>query len=225
MSCLDKVVAVSNDGARHLQKGYGMYPGKISRSYLAVEPMKENDMPLADSFTLVSCSTFYSYKRIPFLIETLSRCKETIHWVHIGDLGDEKEKSVQLLKTLPANVTYSWKGFLSKTRIKEFYNATPVNLFINVSSSEGLPVTLMEAISCGIPIMATHVGGVAEIATPATGILLDKDISAVDLAQMLDGVVSKKINLPGKATIENAWKENFSPGNYEKFYKEVLCAV
>ena len=36
-------------------------------------------------------------------------------------------------------------------------------LFINVSSSEGIPVSIMEAMSAGIPVIATAVGGTPEI--------------------------------------------------------------
>ena len=51
----------------------------------------------------------------------------------------------------------------------------PIDIFINVSSSEGLPVAIMEAISFDIPIIATNVGGTSEIVTPETGILIAPD--------------------------------------------------
>jgi len=48
-------------------------------------------------------------------------------------------------------------------------------LFINTSSSEGIPVSMMEAQSFGIPILAMDVGGVREIVGPQTGRLLQQD--------------------------------------------------
>ena len=46
------------------------------------------------------------------------------------------------------------------------------DLFVNMSLSEGIPVSIMEAISFGIPIIATNVGGNAEIVNDETGVLI-----------------------------------------------------
>lgn len=48
-----------------------------------------------------------------------------------------------------------------------------MRLFFNVSSMEGLPVSLMESISYGIPAVATNVGGTGEVVVNGiTGTLL-----------------------------------------------------
>ena len=57
----------------------------------------------------------------------------------------------------------------------DWYRRNRVDLFISLSSSEGLPVSMMEAISFGIPILATDVGGVSEIVKRATGRLVSVD--------------------------------------------------
>jgi len=43
--------------------------------------------------------------------------------------------------------------------VLNYYASNPVDVFINTSSSEGLPVSIMEAMSFGIPVIATNVGG------------------------------------------------------------------
>ena len=74
---------------------------------------------------------------------------------------------------------------------QEYYSANRVDLFISLSASEGLPVSMMEAISFGIPILATGVGGVPEIVNTSTGRLVKADDSANSIAlaarQLLDG--------------------------------------
>ena len=48
-------------------------------------------------------------------------------------------------------------------------------MFINLSSSEGIPVSIMEAQSFGIPVIATNVGGSGEIVVSETGVLVDEN--------------------------------------------------
>lgn len=55
------------------------------------------------------------------------------------------------------------------------YSEHPVDVFINLSTNEGVPVSIMEAISFDIPIVATDVGGTSEIVTDETGILVSSN--------------------------------------------------
>ncbi|WP_180272189.1 glycosyltransferase [Actinomyces ruminis] len=53
---------------------------------------------------------------------------------------------------------------------------SPRHLLVNVSASEGVPVSIMEALSAGIPVVATDVGGTGELVrTGSNGILLPAD--------------------------------------------------
>ena len=56
--------------------------------------------------------------------------------------------------------------------MREYYRDTHVDLFISLSAQEGLPVSIMEAISFGIPVLAADVFGVPEIVTANTGCLV-----------------------------------------------------
>jgi colanic acid/amylovoran biosynthesis glycosyltransferase len=54
-------------------------------------------------------------------------------------------------------------------QVIDYYTTNHIALFLSLSSREGLPVSLMEAISCGIPLLATTVGGVSEVVNENTG--------------------------------------------------------
>lgn len=57
----------------------------------------------------------------------------------------------------------------------QFLKNNAISFFINVSTREGIPVSMMEAISCSIPLIGTDVCGVPEIVTRDTGFLIPVD--------------------------------------------------
>jgi glycosyltransferase involved in cell wall biosynthesis len=67
----------------------------------------------------------------------------------------------------------------------DFYTEQPFDLFVNVSASEGVPFSIMEAFSVGIPVMATNVGGTGEIVNEQVGMLLPSDINLAGLVQKI----------------------------------------
>ena len=66
------------------------------------------------------------------------------------------------------------------------------SLFINVSESEGVPVSIMEALSCGLPIIATNVGGVSEIVDAHVGVLIDKDFVFNDVSHAISELINNR---------------------------------
>lgn len=118
-------------------------------------------------FNLISCSNVVPVKRIGLIIKALEKIDDDreIHWVHFGDGQDLTEIKSQAAEFLDAkeNIHYTFTGFISNKKVIEYYEMHYVDCFITTSSSEGIPVSIMEACSFGIPIIATNVGGISEI--------------------------------------------------------------
>ena len=113
-------------------------------------------------------------------------------------------------KKLIKNITYHFYGFTDNDKILNFYHQNQVDLFINVSETEGIPISIMEAFSSGIPAIATNVGGVSELVNNNNGFLVDKDIKSEELAK----IICKFYTLP-----ENQIKE-LRKSAYEKWKNE-----
>lgn len=182
-------------------------------------------------YLLVSCSRLVTMKRVSLIIESLSRLKGVeLDWYHLG--GGEletvlKKKAAMLLDGSP-NVNYFFCGQMSNDQIHDFYASHRVDLCLNVSDSEGLPVSLMEAISYGIPIMATDVGGTAEICNSHTGVLLDKNISADGLAREISLYFQRPY--PERERLRESsfeyWQKNFyAEKNYRRFIDMIKSFV
>jgi len=222
---LNRLFVISEDGRQYLLEKNKGQEEKLSVSRLGTRKVEASATPSNDSlFRLVSCSYIKPVKRLDLLVEALKLCKSNIEWRHIGD-GPLLEKIAEQTKELPSRITCSFLVNMKNDEIINNYVSEPADVFINVSESEGVPVTIMEAFSCAIPVIATDVGGTAELVNETNGLLLNKDISAEELAKAIDEMASlqneKMKNMREVAL--NTW-ENLCDAdkNYQGFVSELL---
>lgn len=143
-----------------------------------------------DSIHLLSVSYVVPVKRIHLIIEALSLCSKSgikINWIHIGD-GSEMQNIIQLAQDKLDDrqfVTYRFLGARANAQVCDYYKDTNVDLFVNMSESEGLPVSIMEAMSHGVPVIAPDVGGIGEIVDDAAGWLLNKEHCVAEFVSVI----------------------------------------
>lgn len=221
---LDKVVCISEDGKEYLQSSYPSYEEKIKVMRLGCKGGCFESFPCKKGiFSIVTCSAVVEVKRLDLLAKTLAKMKEEICWVHYGE-GKELDKLKSLCKEiLPANIKVLWKGHIdNKVLVEQEYRDNYYHLFINVSSMEGIPVSIMEAFSYGIPAIATRVGGNPELVSHGcNGILIDKDFSSRELAGAIIKFyrMDREEYLSYREEARKTWCEKFDS---EKQYKEFI---
>jgi N-acetyl sugar amidotransferase len=142
-----------------------------------------------ENFTIVSCSSIIPLKRIHLIIEILTLIDNfPIKWIHFG--SGELENEISTLAKIKLgnhqNVDFEFKGFVDNDEIHEFYKTNPIDLFINVSEYEGIPISLMEAMSNSIPCVGTDVGGVSEIINEKNGYLIDVDFKPSEVKKIIE---------------------------------------
>ncbi|WP_347839084.1 glycosyltransferase [uncultured Draconibacterium sp.] len=223
---LDKVVFISEDGlqyqSRCLNKKYNNYI--VSR--LGTEKIEESDNKNKNNtFLLVSCSTLTPVKRVDLIINALAMIAEIdIQWIHFGDGKLKNKLLLQAKERLDgkANISYTFKGNVSNTEIHKFYANTQVNCFINVSESEGIPVSIMEAMSYGIPVIATDVGGTRELVDNDCGVLAEPDITEVELAKIILKEFNSNLIYQKGSKAKLNWQKKFSAHvNYKYFINDL----
>src|SRR5690606_34587560 len=119
---------------------------------------------------LVSCSAVIELKRIHLIAEILSHITVPVKWTHFGD-GPLMNEVKQKVGSLKLSKFCEFKGYVPNGEFLSYLQSTAISLVINVSESEGIPVSLMEAISFGIPVAGPDVCGVPELVTKDTGLL------------------------------------------------------
>lgn len=139
---------------------------------------------------IVSTSMVEPVKRVMLIAKSLLYVKSKIIWYHLGDgSGLEEIKAFVNKNNLASKAILL--GKIPSKEVLPFYLNNPIDLFLIVSSSEGVPVSIMEAFSAGIPVYATDVGGTGEIVDSSVGQLLESDIRPEKLASYIDNFAIK----------------------------------
>jgi len=159
---LNKVYTVSDAGRKYLGAKYPVHNSKVETSYLGTADYGQSVGEKTDAYQLVSCSAIIPLKRVERLLEVMAHMTDKIHWTHIG-FGVDIEGLRRKAKLLPENIKVTFTGSKGHEDVMDFYKKNHLDCFLNISTTEGLPVAMMEAISFGIPIFATDVGGVKEM--------------------------------------------------------------
>jgi len=219
---ISKVFTVSGAGQDYLQGKYPKEKNKVNTSYLGTTDHGMGKVTSNDAFHIVSCSNIVGLKRVDRIISSLSLVKKNVRWTHIGTGANLSSLREQAAK-LPSNITCDLKGSLTNKEVMDFYKNEPIDGFINVSTTEGLPVAMMEAISFGIPIIGTDVGGVKEIVTEETGLLIPVNFEDEFLANQISIFLDRfGGSIEVKNRVREFWKKNFDAlNNYEEFTNRI----
>lgn len=223
------VHAISQDAADYLSERYpGLSLYVVSRlgttrgSWLQLRSVE-------GALHLVSVSNVIPLKRVAMIAKSVHLFAERrsgfrIKWTHFGD-GPLFEDLKRLVADFDApNLEVDLRGGQLNSVIKEFYGNNPVDLFINLSESEGIPVSFMEAMSYAIPVMATNVGGVGEILDSSCGYLLTSGVSAEQVADRLCEIFDDRELLNATASQAlKVWTERYSADvTYPDFCGDLL---
>ena len=227
---INQLFTISLDGQKYLTGLFPNYCDKISLSRLGVNKQARL-YPVKDSNKLrvLSCSYIRPDKRLEFIISALSQIKNIeIYWTHIGE-GSKSESYRSEIKQLArrklhSNIHYKFMGDLMNQEVLSYYKSSKVDIFINLSRTEGIPVTIMEAMSFGIPVMATDVGGTREIVNNENGFLLSAnpniDMVTAKIKEFYNLSIQQRDDKSNAAF--NTWKEFYDAElNYSDFYKNI----
>ena len=223
LEMLDRVFCISEDGRNYLLHTYPSFAQKITVSRLGTE-----DFGLSRSsengFRILSCSSITEVKRIELIIAGVKRFAqsfepEKVFWTHIGSgpLADQMiTKARELVKC--DNLKYSFAGQLTHVEVLDYFRNNPVDVFVNTSSSEGLPVSIMEAMSFGIPVVATDVGGNSELVSDDTGALLASNCTPQDVCEGIKSVFLKAKDPTVRDQARQKWETRAKADvNFKKF--------
>ena len=153
------VVSISDRCTENLTQYFKVPPGHIHKIHNCVADihLPRHRVPSGDTITLLYPARINDVKRQPEIVERLKgRLNSNIHILFAGD-GPLLE---QLQAVTAGSAQFTAMGYVSD--IPSLMQKCDYMLLF--SRHEGLPITLIEAAMCGLPIVCNDVGGNTEIA-------------------------------------------------------------
>ena len=139
-------------------------------------------------FRLVSCAAVIERKQIPVLIDALAMWGEgRVRWTHIGGGPDEQAVRAYAAQRLGDrhHIEFEITGHVTPEQVQQYYQAQPFDVFVNTSRSEGVPVSIMEAMRAGVLTVAPRINGIPELVDQDVGMLYEPQDGAQGVYEAL----------------------------------------
>lgn len=226
---LDHLLFVSRHGLEHFRSRTGL-TGPVGSpalgcSRLGTPALTDSPLGRRAPFVVLSCSALGPVKRVGLIARALAHVSSEVRWIHVGD-GPSRMAVEAACRSLPAHVRVDLLGALPHERALALYREVRPTVFVNASASEGVPVSIMEALSAGVPVVATAVGGTPEIVRDGeNGTLLSPDVEPPALAAALERFARLSDDEYGAlaAAAWRTWREELDAArNYPAFLRLVL---
>jgi glycosyltransferase involved in cell wall biosynthesis len=181
---------------------------KITRVYNGAAPMAraaKEQWPPKSGFTLVYVGRLAAIKNHALLLKAFRAALSIMPSLRLWMVGEGSER--KMLESLVAELGISaqvtfWGEQLD---VAPFFSAA--DAFIMSSKSEGVPMSLLQAFSLGLPAIVTDVGGMAEVVRLAKA---GFTVSPTDTAEMAEAILRMAAN--------SAEREQFSKNAEEAFH-------
>ncbi len=197
--------------AEDWHKLYIVHCGVDVAAYSTGEPLAK--ILVNDAFKLLYVGRLAAEKGVPVLLNSLIALKNEGHNFHLTLLGDGPERAdlEHKVKQHGLQEHVHFGGFASQETVRTTLQNSEV--FILPSFAEGVPVSLMEAMACGVPVIGTNVGGVTELIQHGVSGLVVSPSDEVSLKQaivsyMENEQLRERVKREARQTIEAQFNLN-----------------
>jgi L-malate glycosyltransferase len=187
----DWIVGICEATTSNIKEAHSAPARKIVRVYngaVAVPRLAVERQPPRDGFTLVYVGRLAAVKNHPLLLHgfrtALSAIPNLRLWI-VGD-GSERAKLEALAAELGIAKQVTFWG--QQLDVAPFFSGA--DAFVMSSTSEGLPMSLLQAFSLGLPAIVTDVGGMAEVVRLAQAGLIVPSNDAIAMSKAIVRVAS-----------------------------------
>lgn len=218
-----RVITVSKESKEDLIKNFGVEESKVAVIYNGLNTGSkyiERKPPKGRPWRVVVCGRLVKRKRIDIAMKTISLVRSLGHQVELIVIGDgpEKTRLVALAKALNIDKFVKWYGWVTNTT--EFMNDG--DIYLLTSKAEGLPVTLLEAMSIGIPSVVSGVGAIPEVLFDDE-LSIVNDMHEINFANKIIKIIHDDNYSKLSQNVYYLFKQRFSitrmVGDYEKLFE------
>lgn len=231
----DRVVAVGNHVKQALIANEGISPNRIEVIYNSIDmdafqnnadarAASRRELGMKDSdLVVMQVARLNHLKDHLTAVRAWQRLKihPSIRLFFVGD-GEERKAIEQLIDELGLRNSITLLG--TRTDVARLLNAADV--FLMTSVSEGIPLTLIEAMAIGLPCISTNVGGIREvIVDEATGLLCvagDDESIANNVRRLANSSEQRRqFGAAGRSRAQELFSDGVMHDAYHRLYREM----
>jgi glycosyltransferase involved in cell wall biosynthesis len=225
------VVGICDATADNLKIMHTVPARKITRVYNGAAPLKreaKENQPQKYGFTLIYVGRLEPVKNHSLLLRAFAAAHSSMPSLRLWMVGDGSERN--RLETLAAELGISaWVTFWGQQLdVAPFFSAA--DAFIMSSISEGLPMSLLQAFSLGLPVVVTDVGGMAEAVRLAKAGIT---VSPTDTAEMAGAILRiadsdterKRFSMNAEEAFYSRFTLQTTVDAYMELYRSSLCTA
>ena len=162
-ACCDWIVGICDATTDNLRSLHTVTARKIVRVYNGTAPLRrvaQIEWPAKNGFTLVYVGRLEPVKNHPMLLKAFSIALASMPNLCLWMVGDGSERAALERLAAELGISPQVRFWGQQLDVAPFFSAA--DAFIMSSKSEGLPMSLLQAFSLGLPAVVTDVGGMAE---------------------------------------------------------------
>ncbi|MFW9888137.1 MAG: N-acetyl-alpha-D-glucosaminyl L-malate synthase BshA [Candidatus Thorarchaeota archaeon] len=185
----------------------------------------EDTNPCAHGPFLFHASNFRAGKRVPGLIDAFRIVVDSHPKVHLIIAGDGPERGEVERKIKHYELEDNVKLLGVRHDIRELMCCSEI--YLQFSEVEGMPLTIMEAMACGIPVITTPVGGTPELVRPDKDGIVTKGVGIEEYAHAIIDLLQneplrRKVGAAGRKRVEESFSVDVIVPRYEKILEQVI---
>jgi glycosyltransferase involved in cell wall biosynthesis len=182
----------------------------------AVDTSVQNTPPV-----VVTTAQLRAHKGHEYLLEAAAELPD-VRFLFVGE-GPERERLESLARSLGVDDRVDFLGFRSDVRELLLRS----DLFVLPSLDEGLPLSVLEAMTVGKPVVATSAGGTDEaVEDGVTGIVVEprdvKALAAAIRAVLGDPALAARMGAAGRARVESRFSSDAMGDTVAEVYADLV---
>jgi len=194
------------------------YPNNLIGKFYVMKPYKSREMCIGYVGALRKCKgPHLLIEAIPYILKEI----KNITFLIVGD-GPLRETLKRMIKEYNIEKNVKMIGRVSHSDLTYYYNQ--MRLLVVPSFTEGLPAVILEAMACGVPVLATPVGGIADIIYDGENGFLLKSNHPQEIAKRVVELMKNHNALLEKVSERSALfiKEKFNEKSVAEAWKRIF---
>jgi L-malate glycosyltransferase len=222
------VIAVSHDIKRHLTQEFGLTPDRITVIHNGFRHMDSfssdaaGAVPRRGDLHIGTVGRLFPVKDFGLFLTVAARIRQDFPNTRFSILGDGPLRAELFTAAHQLGIADCFEIFPTVSDPTPYYRT--LDLYLSTSRHEGIPLSILEAMVCAVPVVAPRVGGIPEVLSNGVeGVLVDgrspEDLARACSSLLADQTLRNALGDCGRRTVANRFDASMMAARYYELYR------